>query len=187
MVEPLVDLMVRLDVSANQVTAASLVTAALAAALLYLAVPAAYLAAAVVVVVNGVLDVIDGELARVTQTESSRGDFLDHAADRYSDTLILVGAAAGVDAWIPGFFAVSGVLLTAYMGTQAQAVGVGRMYSGLLARADILALVTLASVVSAFGVGVAALHPVELVLILFAVLGHLTALQRLVLTWRELP
>lgn len=181
-IEPLVVAADRLDFSPNHVTVLSLAAAFAAAALLFEASAAAYLAAVPVVALIGVLDVVDGELARRQGTASDRGDYLDHAADRYGDAAVLVGAAAGVKAWVPGFFAVSGVLLTAYMGTQAQAVGVGRIYGGLLARADILALTALASLLAAIQIGTAGLHPIEIALILFALLGHITAVQRFVLT-----
>lgn len=185
-IEPLVVAADRLDLSPDHVTVMSLVAAFIAGALLTHASTATYIAAVPVVALIGVFDVVDGELARRQESESRRGDYLDHSADRYGDAAVLVGAAAGVEAWIPGFFAVSGVLLTAYMGTQAQAVGVGRIYSGLLARADILAITALASLLAALQLGTAGLHPIELTLILFAVLGHLTALQRFALTIRDL-
>ncbi len=38
--------------------------------------------------------------------------------------------------WQIGVFALTGVLMASYLGTQAQAVGVGRYYGGLLGRSD---------------------------------------------------
>ena len=38
--------------------------------------------------------------------------------------------------WQIGVFALTGVLMSSYLGTQAQAVGVGRYYGGILGRAD---------------------------------------------------
>jgi archaetidylinositol phosphate synthase len=69
--------------------------------------------------------------------------------------------------------------MTSYLGTQAQAVGLDRVYGGLLGRADRLALVGVVTTVAAvvqtqFG----GLTVVGWLLVVFAVVGHLTALQR---------
>ena len=97
--------------------------------------------AAILVLVSGLFDALDGKVARLTGKTSKRGDFLDHVLDRYADVL-MIGAVA-VSAWCNpylGMAAIIGVLLTSYMGTQAQAVGAGRKYSGLLGRADRIVL-----------------------------------------------
>jgi archaetidylinositol phosphate synthase len=147
-----------------------------------------YLAAAVFVFCNGWLDLIDGALARTLDSDSLAGDLLDHVLDRYADVIIIAGLAAGADAYALGLLAVTGVLLTSYLGTQIQAVGLGREYGGLLGRADRLALVSLVGVVAFLVPGplVAGFSAVELLLGLFAVVGHLTALQRFWGAWSDL-
>jgi len=141
--------------------------------------PLLYLVGAVLVFLNGWLDLVDGALARELDVASSAGDLLDHVLDRYADILIIVGLAAGVGEWILGIAAVTGVVMTSYLGTQAQAVGLDRVYGGLLGRADRLALVGLVTGIAAFvrpvGLG---LSPVGWLLVVFAVVGHFTALQR---------
>jgi archaetidylinositol phosphate synthase len=97
--------------------------------------------AALFVFLNGLFDAIDGKVAKLTHKTSARGDFLDHALDRYAD-VFMVGALA-LSSWCRppiGLLAIVGVLLTSYMGTQAQAIGYKRDYSGLLGRADRLVL-----------------------------------------------
>ncbi|MFI5414218.1 MAG: CDP-alcohol phosphatidyltransferase family protein, partial [Candidatus Lutacidiplasmatales archaeon] len=77
---------------------------------------------------------------------SVRGDFLDHVFDRYADVAIVAGLAASGFAYVPlGLFALVSLLLTSYMGTQAQAVGQGRLYAGLLGRADRLLILAAAA------------------------------------------
>lgn len=183
-VEPFVRIAVRRGVSPNTVTVASVAVAFVAALFLYAATPAAYVAATVLVVLNGVFDMVDGELARRTGQATDRGDLLDHAADRYADTAVVVGAAAGVDAWLLGFFAVSGVLFVAEAGTKAQAAGAGRIYGGALTRADISTLVGIGAVASAAGLDANGYPPFVVVLGLFAVGGHVTTVQRLVVARR---
>ncbi|MEF8779877.1 MAG: CDP-alcohol phosphatidyltransferase family protein [Haloferacaceae archaeon] len=139
-----------------------------------------YVAGAVLVFANGWLDLVDGALARRLDASSPGGDLLDHVLDRYADIVIIVGLAAGAGAYLLGFLAVTGVLMTSYLGTQIQAVGLGREYGGALGRADRLALVGVAGVVAAAVPGelVAGRTVVELLLVAFAVVGHLTAVQR---------
>ncbi|WP_313695096.1 CDP-alcohol phosphatidyltransferase family protein [Halorarum halobium] len=150
--------------------------------------PPWYVAGSLLVFLNGWLDLVDGALAREQGVASSGGDLLDHVLDRYADIAVLVGLAAGVGRYGLGLAAVTGVLMTSYLGTQIQAVGIGREYGGLLGRADRLALVGLAGVVAAVVPGplVAGLGVVSLLLVLFAVVGHLTALQRFWGAWSDI-
>ncbi|MEF8853529.1 MAG: CDP-alcohol phosphatidyltransferase family protein [Haloarculaceae archaeon] len=146
-----------------------------------------YVAGAAGVVLNGWLDLVDGELARETGSGGPAGDLLDHVLDRYADIVLIAGFAAGVGRYALGFVAVSGVLMTSYLGTQAQAVGLDRVYGGLVGRADRHALIVLGGVVAAFVTRtVAGLGPVGWLLVLFSVVGHVTALQRFYYAYRGL-
>lgn len=155
---------------------------------------------ALLVIVSALFDALDGMVARLNKSASPAGDFLDHALDRYADLFIIGGLAAsafGNFRW--GFFALTGVFLTSYMATQAAAVGLRRDYGGLLGRADRLVLLTLVPLIQAAlvfanvqwlwvvelpwrpsGVRFEYITPIVGLLIAFAVLGHLTALQRFV-------
>lgn len=154
----------------------------------YLATPLWYALGALFVFLNGWLDLVDGALAREQNVASDGGDLLDHVLDRYADIVILAGLAAGIDNYALGLAAVTGVLMTSYLGTQIQAVGLGREYGGLLGRADRLALVGLTGVLVAVFPRelVAGLTLVGLLLVLFTVVGHLTALQRFWGAWSDL-
>jgi archaetidylinositol phosphate synthase len=146
-----------------------------------------YLAGAACVAVNGWLDLVDGELARATGSGNRVGDLLDHVLDRYADVLVVAGLAAAVERYAVGFAAVTGVLMTSYLGTQAQAVGLDRVYGGLVGRADRLALVVVTGVVAAFVTEtIAGLTVVSWLLVTFAVVGHLTAFQRFYHAYRAL-
>jgi archaetidylinositol phosphate synthase len=151
---------------------------------------------AVVVLVSGFLDGLDGKVARLAGIADRRGDFLDHVLDRYADMLMIGGVA--ISAWCSpylGMMALIGVLLTSYMGTQAQAVGAKRMYAGLLGRADrivlsfIIPLVQMVMVllghtdVEMLGVE---FNAFEVMMLWFAVVGNLTAIQRAVNTYNWL-
>ena len=147
--------------------------------------------AALFVLLNGLFDAIDGKVAKLTNKATSRGDFLDHALDRYAD-VFMVGALA-LSSWCRpniGLLAIIGVLLTSYMGTQAQAIGYKRDYSGLLGRADRLALLIIFPFIQHLALFSALQLPwnitiMELVMVYFAVVGNITAIQRfyIMLRW----
>jgi archaetidylinositol phosphate synthase len=188
LLEPFVSVADSAGLSPNGVSVIAFGFAVAAGVAFYLATPLWYALGALFVFLNGWLDLVDGALAREQNVASDGGDLLDHVLDRYADIVILAGLAAGIDNYALGLAAVTGVLMTSYLGTQIQAVGLGREYGGLLGRADRLALVGFAGFLSAFVTGelVAGLTLVGLLLVLFAVVGHLTALQRFWGAWSDL-
>jgi archaetidylinositol phosphate synthase len=176
----------RVGATPNVISILAFVAAIGAAAAFYLATPAAYAVGAFLVFLNGWLDLLDGAVARELGTDSPSGDLLDHVLDRYADVLVVAGLAAGIGRFDLGLAAVTGVLLTSYLGTQAEAVGLDRVYGGLLGRADRLALVGVTAAVSVVFPVVAGFSLVAWLLGLFAVVGHVTAIQRFVSAWRLL-
>ncbi|HDO19507.1 MAG TPA: CDP-alcohol phosphatidyltransferase family protein [Thermoplasmatales archaeon] len=182
-----------LSLSPNAITWLSLIFALLAGIFFFFSNPNTerfdyfLCIASLFVFLNGMFDAIDGKVAKLTRRESLVGDFLDHAIDRYSDVLMVAGLS--LSPWCRseiGVLAIAGVLLTSYMGTQAQAVGYGRMYRGLLGRADRLTLLIIFPVLQHFLVNT---NPfdftlLEWVLIYFAIVGNITAIQRFYLTMK---
>ncbi len=171
----------RAGLTPNAISVLAILVAAAAGAAFFLAGEETllYPVGGVLVFVNGWLDLVDGALARELSTDSAAGDLLDHVLDRYADIIVVAGLAGGIDRYGLGIAAVTGVLMTSYLGTQAQAVGLDRVYGGLLGRADRLALVGIVSVVVvAVPDPVRGLTLVGWLLVVFAVVGHLTALQR---------
>jgi len=120
--------------------------------------------------------------------QSRKGDFLDHVVDRYADIFIITGIFAGGFApWPIGVFALTGVLMVSYLGTQAQAIGVGRYYGGVLGRADRLFLLIIAGLLNILiPAGVYGLPYLGWLLVIFGAIGHFTAAQRFVFVWKEI-
>ncbi len=188
--KPLADTLSRAGVTPDATSVLSLIFAAGAGVLYAISCgdKTLALAAGVLVLLNGIADAMDGEIARIAGTAGIRGDFLDHVIDRYADVFIICGIFFGeyID-WRIGVAAIVGTLLTSYLGTQAQAVGLGRHYGGILGRADRLVLIMLASLLYF-------LYPYEIYgtsslgwsIVLIAVASNLTTLQRFVYIWREL-
>ncbi|HHE75799.1 MAG TPA: CDP-alcohol phosphatidyltransferase family protein [Candidatus Aciduliprofundum boonei] len=139
------------------------------------------------ILLSAFMDALDGKIARLRKLSSRRGDFLDHLVDRYADTAIIVGIALSpYSTPLFGLFALTGVYLTSYIGTQAQAVGLKRIYGGFLGRADRMLILIILPLVQYFWWGYY-FSVSSWVLLLFAILGHLTALQRIWNAWRAIP
>jgi len=185
-----------LKINPNALTWISLIFAVIAGLFFYLSSPELELinyyliGAALFIFLNGLFDAIDGKVAKLNNSASKMGDFLDHAIDRYADVFIVGGLA--LSPWCDtriGLLAISGMLLTSYMGTQAQAIGYKRVYSGLLGRADRLVLLMIAPIIQHILLQYDFQMPFDLsllewVLIYFAVMGNITAIQRFYSTLR---
>lgn len=191
--DPVVSVCIRLGISPNSLTVASFLVAIGAGIFYYLG---NILAGTFLVLCNATFDALDGAIARAQNTQSPLGDFFDHAVDRYADIFIITGIFAGgfatwqyspeIVAYI-GVFALTGVLMSSYLGTQAQAVGVGRYYGGVLGRADRLVLLLLAGILDIIiPGGVWGLPYLGWLLIIFGVFGHFTAIQRFVYVWKSM-
>jgi len=136
------------------------------------------------VFLTAVLDALDGIVARKRDLSSKRGDLVDHTLDRVADILIIGGIAFGALVNIEiGFAAIIGVLMLSYMGTQAQAVGAGREYAGLLGRADRLIVLMLVPIIHYFN---QEYNYMELMCYAFALVCTLSAIYRFQRIWNEL-
>ena len=181
-----------INVNPNALTWLSLLFAIFAGVFFYFSSPELELTnfflygAVIFVFLNGLFDAVDGKVAKLANKASKKGDFLDHAIDRYADVFMVGGLALSPWCRYPsiGLLAIVGMLLTSYMGTQAQAVGYKREYSGLLGRADRLVLLMIFPIIqhillyySDFKLPLE-LFLLEWVLIYFAVMGNVTAIQR---------
>ena len=139
------------------------------------------------VFLTAVFDALDGIVARERNLSSKRGDLVDHTLDRVADIIIVGGIALGplVDITI-GFSAIIGILMLSYMGTQAQAVGAGREYAGLLGRADRLVVLAIIPVIQYFDEGYGDLNYMTLMCYTFAIVCTLSAIYRFQRIWNEL-
>jgi archaetidylinositol phosphate synthase len=208
-VAPYVDRLAKpfLGWSPNQLSGVAVGLAGAAAALAVLVrwtTPLLFLPVGLLIFFAGVFDVLDGAVARRTGKTSVRGDFLDHVLDRYADVLILLGLA--LSAYANPFLALLALvslLLTSYMGTQAQAVGAGRLYAGLLTRADRLLILAAAAFLEfdlslpwpwAPTAPLSRIHlegitftVIDVALLYFVIAGQWTAIGRAIRVYRTLP
>jgi len=183
--QPAINLVRRAGITPDALTVGSFIVSALAGIAFYLG---GVVSGTILVALNAAFDALDGALAREMGIAGAHGDFLDHVIDRYADIFIITGIFAGGAApWQIGVFALTGVLMSSYLGTQAQAVGVGRFYGGILGRADRLLLIIIAGALTVLvPVEIGGLNYLGWLLVIFGTLGHYTAIQRFIHVWREI-
>jgi len=130
--------------------------------------------AALLILLSGLFDAVDGIIARTKGKVTVFGGFLDSVSDRYADAMVLAGITlGGLCNPIAGFAALIGSLMVSYTRSRAEAAGVSMAGVGLAERAErmlILAAVTFIAVlwIDALNYGI----------ILLAILSHATVIQR---------
>jgi len=182
---PFVDISIRIGLTPDAFTVAAFFVALFAGIAFYYG---EVVLGTFFIMCNAAFDSMDGAVARAMNIQSRKGDFLDHVVDRYADIFIITGIFAGGFApWPIGVFALTGVLMVSYLGTQAQAIGVGRYYGGVLGRADRLFLLIIAGLLNILiPAGVYGLPYLGWLLVIFGAIGHFTAAQRFVFVWKEI-
>jgi CDP-diacylglycerol--glycerol-3-phosphate 3-phosphatidyltransferase len=176
---------IRLRISANWISGLAFFFACLA--VLLLTVYHWVIAYGLLVFVTGLLDGVDGEVARQTDRASPAGGFLDSVLDRLADVVVLLPFL-----WLPNPFpqwgpswwwvttALIGVILVSYARSRAQAAGVTDTDVGLAARSERLFILVVASFL-------AYLYPplLYLGLVGVAILSHLTVVYRILYYHRQ--
>jgi archaetidylinositol phosphate synthase len=123
---------------------------------------------------SGLLDALDGAMARLYGEATKFGGFFDSLLDRYADAVILCGIILGgltEVSW--GLAALMGSLLVSYARARAEATGVKMETVGLAERAERIVLLALASFFSYFW-----LDALNWGVLILAVLTNLTVVQR---------
>jgi len=172
----------KINVEASILTYLSLIFALFAGVSAYFSHEYVFLLliSALFVIVNGLLDALDGKIARMRGTAGEKGDFIDHVIDRFSDVFIMGGII--LSPWVDkiiGITAMVAMLLVSYLGTQAQAVGYKRVYAGILGRADRIVILFFALIIQFFVRGtIFHFYLLEWVMIYFIIAGFITIIQR---------
>ncbi len=147
--QPIERIFVRLRVAPNVLTFTSLVICAGAG----VAIAAGFLATgAWLYVFAGLLDILDGRLARATNQQSRAGAFLDSVADRWGELFVFSGFAWLLrgSPWLPVvMFAVAGSVMVSYTRARGEALGV-ELNGGTMQRAERIALVSIGTLATSF-------------------------------------
>lgn len=139
--------------------------------------PLTLLLAAILLLLSGFCDAIDGVIARRYGEATAFGGFLDSLLDRYSDAIIIAGIIIGeLCSLFWGFLALIGSLLVSYCRARAEAAGVSMETVGLAERAERILIISIFTLASIF-------HNPQFTLnigiIILAILTNFTVIQRL--------
>ena len=135
-----------------------------------------------VVILAGLFDMLDGEVARVSRTTTQFGAFYDSVIDRYSDVIILQGLMVHyAREQMLGYVVLVGVVflgavMTSYTRARAESL-IPSCKIGFMERPERIVLLIIGGL---FG-------RMEAVLWILAVLGNWTVFNRIYYTWKELP
>jgi CDP-diacylglycerol--glycerol-3-phosphate 3-phosphatidyltransferase len=135
-----------------------------------------------VIILAGMFDMLDGEVARFSRTESRFGAFYDSVVDRYSDTIILQGLMVYyarrqmLDYVVLVGVVFMGAVLTSYARARAESL-IPSCKVGFMERPERLVLLIIGGLT----------NRMEAVLWVLAVLGNWTVINRIYYTWKELP
>ncbi|HXG04911.1 MAG TPA: CDP-alcohol phosphatidyltransferase family protein, partial [Candidatus Binatia bacterium] len=166
----------RLHLRPNHLTVAGLGVSLLAASAF---VAGRVRMAGVLLLLAGLFDFFDGSLARASRQVTPFGAFLDSVIDRYSDLVVLLGIvvlfarmphARGALVAMAGLV---GSVMVSYTKARAESIGV-ECTVGMMERPERLICL----------IAGALLDLLEPALWVLAVLANLTAVQRIVFTWR---
>jgi CDP-diacylglycerol---glycerol-3-phosphate 3-phosphatidyltransferase len=135
-----------------------------------------------VIILAGMFDMLDGEVARLSQTETQFGAFYDSVIDRYSDVIILQGLMVyyarvqrlGYVVLVGIVF--MGAVLTSYARARAESI-IPSCKVGFMERPERIVLLIIGGLA----------NRMEAVLWILAVLGNWTVFNRIYYTWKELP
>jgi CDP-diacylglycerol--glycerol-3-phosphate 3-phosphatidyltransferase len=131
------------------------------------------------IALSGLVDLLDGSVARTSGLSSPRGAFFDSVADRVSDAMVLGGCAwylAGTSPYLPmlALAALAGSMLISYERAKAEALGYDAR-GGLMERAERMVLLGVALF----------LHLLVPALWIMVALLAATAVHRFVKVWRQ--
>jgi CDP-diacylglycerol---glycerol-3-phosphate 3-phosphatidyltransferase len=139
-------------------------------------------AGAGIVILAGLFDMLDGQVARMSRRETRFGAFYDSVIDRYSDIILLQGLMV----WYArqqmlGYVVLVGVVfmgavMTSYTRARAESL-IATCKVGFMERPERIVLLIIGGLA----------NRMEAVLWVLAVLGNWTVINRIYYTWKELP
>ncbi len=172
----------RFNLSPNQYTLASLLFAGIS---FYFLTRLRFVPALIFFALAAFLDFIDGAVARTTNRATKKGAYLDTVCDRYVEGISLLGflfiplpdIIFSSKIWI--FLALFGSLMTTYSKAAAKEKEIitKELKIGFIGRGERMILVFFAMLL-----GIVNLYFTAYLIVLFAVLTNITAVQRICLT-----
>lgn len=145
----------------------------------------------IIVLLSGLMDILDGRMARIFELQSTYGAFYDSVLDRYSELVMFISLLTYFivqNNWILIFIVfgcLSGSLMVSY--TRARAEGLGINCSvGLLQRPERILLITFSCIIAGFLTGTLSNMILYIGLGIVAIFANFTAFQRMEYVKKEM-
>jgi len=131
---------------------------------------------------SGVVDMLDGAVARATKSASRFGAVYDHVLDRYAEFFALAGIGlGGLSDWIWVIYCLFGMLMASFTRAKAESVGgLKNCTVGIAERQEKLMILLLGSILQPFMPGA-----LMAAVIVVGTLSHVTVIQRLHYTFKK--
>ncbi len=140
--------------------------------------------AGVLLLLSGILDTLDGTVARLGERDSKFGATLDSSLDRYVEMFVFMGITyhfkdSPMFFW--SFLAVMGSMMVSYIRARAQSLGVQELV-GFMQRFERFVILSAGAILNPFGVKQWGSEIVlEIAIIILAIGTNYTAYQRLMI------
>jgi len=164
--------------SANFWTVIGLAFAFASAVIYALHLEYSFVIGGILLLVSGFFDIVDGQVARVTQKTSKKGAFLDSVFDKIAEVAIFLGiliGGYGVDGYLV-LLAITLSLLVSYARARAESLGVQLQGIGIGERAERLLVIAI--------VGIAGF--LNYAVIIVVIIAGITFIQRIIATAKNI-
>ena len=129
---PLASFLAKIGIRANTVTTLALVTALIYPISILVLSPTYHIHLTLLILISGILDSIDGVIARITSEESKLGAFLDSTMDRVSDIAYMFGLLISrIATPIEALLLLSGSMLISYIRAKYESLTSGGSLEGV--------------------------------------------------------
>lgn len=130
------------------------------------------------VILSGLMDIIDGQVAKISKKETKFGGVFDSTLDRYSELFIYIGISLlffkkgdALTSFV-AIIALLGSMLVSYVKARAEGAGI-LLKSGLFQRAERFVLISAG--------GILGVEILKVFMYIIALVSHITAIQRLIM------
>lgn len=133
------------------------------------------LLAASLLIISGLLDALDGVLARNLKKATKLGGFFDSVSDRYSDSIVLSAVTlSNLCQPLWGMASIIGSLMVSYVRAKAEVSDINMSSIGIAERAERMLFLSIITIIASFNI-----EALKWGIILLAFFTHFTVLQRI--------